>query len=403
MLELSRVLAGPWATQIFADLGAEVIKVERPGVGDDTRAWGPPWLGQRTEAPTRESAYFASANRGKRSLTLDLSQPLGRDVVRQLAARSDVVLDNFKAGRLAAWGLDHAELSARHPGLVTCSITGFGETGPERDRPGYDLLVQAMGGLMSITGSADGPPTKVGVAVADLMTGMYAAVACLAALSHRDRTGQGQHIDLSLFDTQLAWLANQGLNALTSGVSPVRRGNAHPNIVPYQPFDTADGQLIVAVGNDRQFKNLAAALGHPSWADDSRFATSASRVAHRDRLVPLLSEAFASATCKTWEGRLAAVGVPCGPVRSIGEALDSPTARARGAVLEVEHPTAGRIRTLANPIKLSETPLPVPSAPPLLGQHTHEVLTEVLRLDASAVAALQAAGVLGVARAGGNR
>jgi crotonobetainyl-CoA:carnitine CoA-transferase CaiB-like acyl-CoA transferase len=390
VLDLSRVLAGPWACQLLADLGADVVKVERPGVGDDTRHWGPPWLGD-----TRESAYFAAANRNKRSIEIDLRNPLGRDVVRRLALASDIVIDNFKVGTLEGWGLDGDTLREERPDLVTCSVTGFGQTGPRRELPGYDLLIQAMGGLMSITGAADGPPTKVGVAITDILTGMYAANACLAAVSHRDRTGVGQHIDLALLDVQIAALANQGMNFLASGVTPRRRGNAHPNLVPYEPFLAEDGHLVLAVGNDRQFRALCGVLGHPEWADDPSFATSAARVASRERLVPAIQAIVGTRSRSHWQGALEAVGVPVGPVRDVAEALADTHAQHRGATVAQDHPTAGVVRTLGNPIHASETPVTHRLPPPLLGAHTREVLSEVLGLTDGEIASLRAAGAFG--------
>lgn len=387
------MLAGPWACQLLGDLGADVLKVERPVMGDDTRHWGPPWLPDGEGRPTDQSAYFAAANRNKRSLTLDLSTSLGRDVVRRLAQHCDVVVDNFKVGTLQRWGLDGPSLRADNPGLITCSVTGFGQTGSARARPGYDLLIQAMGGLMSITGDADGPATKVGVAVADLMTGMYASNAILAALLHRARTGVGQDVDLSLHDSQLAMLANQAMNYLASGVSPHRRGNAHPNLVPYQPFPTADGDLVVAVGNDRQFASLAKVVGHPEWIE--RFPTSADRVEQREALVPLLEAALATRSRVDWQTRLEVAGVPAGPVHTVQEAFEGPLATERGSVVSQPHPTAGVVRTVANPIRLSETPVNYRYAPPLCGQHTVEVLTEILSMSAEEIDALRAAGVFG--------
>ena len=380
VLDLSRVLAGPWCTQTLADLGADVIKIERPGSGDDTRAWGPPYLRDADGQDTSEAAYFLGANRNKRSLAVDLSRPEGQAIVRRLAGQVDVLVENFKVGDLARYGLDAQSLLAEHPGLVICSITGFGQTGPYADRAGYDYAVQGMGGLMSVTGERDdlpgGGPQKVGVAVADLFTGMYATVAILAALRHRDATGQGQIIDMALFDTQLAMLANLGSNYLCSGKAPGRMGNAHQNIVPYQVFEASDGHLILAVGNDRQFAKFCEIAGHPEWAADPRFATNAERVRHRATLVPLLEEAVRQRPRDAWLAALEAAKVPCGSINSIGEALADPQAQARGAVVELPHPLTPRLRVIASPMKLSATPVQYRMAPPLLGQHSDDLLRE---------------------------
>jgi crotonobetainyl-CoA:carnitine CoA-transferase CaiB-like acyl-CoA transferase len=380
VLDLSRVLAGPWCTQTLADLGADVIKIERPGSGDDTRAWGPPYLKGADGQDTSEAAYFLGANRNKRSLAVDLSKPEGQAIVRRLAGQVDVLVENFKVGDLARYGLDAQSLLAAHPGLVICSITGFGQTGPYADRAGYDYAVQGMGGLMSVTGERDdlpgGGPQKVGVAVADLFTGMYAAVAILAALRHRDATGQGQIIDMALFDTQLAMLANLGSNYLCSGKAPGRMGNAHQNIVPYQVFEAADGHLILAVGNDRQFAKFCAIAGRPEWAADPRFATNAERVRNRAVLVPMLEDAVRQRPRADWLAALEAAKVPCGSINSIGEALADPQAQARGAVVNLPHPLAPDLRLIASPMKLSATPVQYRHAPPLLGQHSEDLLRE---------------------------
>jgi crotonobetainyl-CoA:carnitine CoA-transferase CaiB-like acyl-CoA transferase len=380
VLELSRVLAGPWAAQVLADLGADVIKVERPLTGDDTRAWGPPWLTDAAGRPTGQSAYFASTNRGKRSVAVDLSSEDGQEVVRQLALWADVVIENFKVGGLRQYGLDPAALRALNPRLIVCSITGFGQTGPLAPLPGYDLLVQAMGGLMSLTGPAEGPPYKTGVAVADLMTGMYASTAILAALSYRDRTGLGQHIDLALLDTQVAWLANQGAGALATGRAPARQGNAHPSIVPYEVFEAADGHLVLAVGNDGQFRAFCEVVGRPEWATDARYRSNALRVSHREELVVAIAALLRAHDRATWLTALEARGVPCGPVRTLDEVFTEPQLVHRGAVVVQPHPTAGEVRTLANPMHFSATPVRYDRPPPLLGQHTREVLTGLLTL-----------------------
>lgn len=397
VLDLSRVLAGPWCTQTLADLGADVIKIERPVSGDDTRAWGPPYLKDADGQDTSEAAYFLGANRNKRSLAVDLATPEGQAIVRKLAGQVDVLVENFKVGDLARYGLDAPSLLAEHPGLVICSITGFGQTGPYAERAGYDYAVQGMGGLMSVTGERDdlpgGGPQKVGVAVADLFTGMYATVAILAALRHRDATGQGQVIDMALFDTQLAMLANLGSNYLCSGKAPGRMGNAHQNIVPYQVFEASDGHLILAVGNDRQFAKFCDIAGHPAWATDPRFATNAERVRHRATLVPLLEDAIRQRPRNDWLAALEAAKVPCGSINSIAEALADPQAQARGAVVGLDHPLTPGLRLVASPMKLSATPVQYRQAPPLLGQHSDELLREA-GCSADDIAAWRAAGVI---------
>jgi crotonobetainyl-CoA:carnitine CoA-transferase CaiB-like acyl-CoA transferase len=398
VLDLSRVLAGPWAGQMLGDLGAEVIKIERPGSGDDTRAWGPPFLRDRDGHETAESAYFLCANRNKKSVTVDIARPEGQRIIRELARRADVVLENFKVGGLAQYGLDYASLGAVNPRLVYCSITGFGQTGPYAQRAGYDFLIQGMGGLMSITGRRDGEPgagpQKVGVALTDIMTGLYATSAILAALLHRERTGAGQYIDLALLDVQVATLANQAMNYLVSGVAPGRMGNAHPNIVPYQDFPTADGDMIIAVGNDGQFARLCAALGHPEWGSDPRFATNERRVANRETLIGLLRGATAQRRTREWVAMLEAVGVPCGPINTLADVFADPQVRARGMAVPLSHPAGAEVTLVANPIRMSATPPDYRTAPPLLGQDTEQVLTEILGLDAEAIARLQAEGVI---------
>ncbi|MBY6225173.1 CaiB/BaiF CoA transferase family protein [Ferrimonas balearica] len=372
VLDLSRVLAGPWAGQLLADLGAEVIKVERPGRGDDTRHWGPPFL-EGPDGPP-ESAYFLCANRGKRSVCLDLASAEGQLRCRQLAQQCDVVIENFKVGDAARMGLDFPTLSADNPGLIYCSITGFGQTGPYRHRPGYDLLVQAMGGLMSITGAPEGEPQKVGVALTDIMTGLYATVGILAAVNERQRSGLGQHIDLALLDVTAATLANQATNALIGGIEPGRLGNAHPSIVPYQSFVCADGELVLAVGNDAQFAKLCAALGEPQWASDRRFATNAARVTHRDQLVPMLTRIFLTSPRQHWLAVLELAGVPCGPINSVGEVFADPQVQARQMVVSMTHGNGAELKLPGNPIKLSRTPVEYASAPPSLGQAEPEWL-----------------------------
>jgi crotonobetainyl-CoA:carnitine CoA-transferase CaiB-like acyl-CoA transferase len=393
VLDLTRVLAGPWCTQTLADLGADVIKVERPGSGDDTRGWGPPFLRDAAGNDTTESAYYLCANRNKRSLTVDIATEQGQAIIRRLALQSDVLVENFKVGDTARYGLDAATLRAANPRLVYCSITGFGQDGPYAQRAGYDFAVQGLGGLMSVTGAADGEPQKVGVAVADLFTGMYATVAILAALRHRDATGDGQVIDLALLDTQVAMLANLGSHYLVGGEVPPRQGNAHANIVPYQVFAVADGHLIVAVGNDRQFARLCELLDLAVLAGDPRYATNAARVRHRDVLVPLLQDAFRARARRVWLASLEAAGIPCGPVNDIADVFADPQVRARGMVGHVEHPHAGMVPLVASPLKLSATPVDLRHAPPLLGQHTDEVLREAGYDDAE-IAALRARGAL---------
>lgn len=380
VLDLSRVLAGPWCTQTLADLGADVVKVERPVVGDDTRSWGPPFLADADGDDTGESAYYLGANRNKRSITIDLATPEGQNVVRRLAARSDVVVENFKVGDMARYGLDAATLCALNPRLVYCSITGFGQTGPYRDRAGYDYAVQAMGGLMSVTGERDdlpgGGPQKVGVAVADLFTGMYATVAILAALRHRDATGQGQSIDMALMDAQVAMLANLGANYLVTGKPPRRAGNAHQNIVPYQVFEVADGHIILAVGNDNQFRKFCGVAGTPELAMDVRFATNADRVRHRDDLIPLLAARLRLRTKGDWLAMLEAAKVPCGAINALDEVFADPQVLARQMTVDVPHPLNDHLRLVASPMRLSQTPVTVRRPPPMLGEHTEQVLLE---------------------------
>jgi len=382
VLDLSRVLAGPWAGQLLADLGADVVKVERPGAGDDTRAWGPPYVHDEHGAETAETAYFQCANRNKRSLTADLGSAEGAALVKRLASRADVLIENFKVGGLAPYGLDWASLERINPRLVYCSITGFGQDGPYAARPGYDFLVQGMGGLMSVTGRADGDegagPQKAGVALVDILTGMYATVAIQAALAERERSGRGQHIDVALLDVQVACLANQASNHLTAGMVPARLGNAHPTIVPYQDFPTADGDVIVAVGNDGQFVRFCEAAGHPGWATDERFATNAARVAHRKALIPLIRAATMQRTTTEWIARLERAGVPCGPINRVDEVFADPHVIARGLRVELPHPVAGRVATVACPIRLSRSPVQYRRAPPVLGEHQGEVVAEWL-------------------------
>jgi crotonobetainyl-CoA:carnitine CoA-transferase CaiB-like acyl-CoA transferase len=397
VLDLSRVLAGPWCTQTLADLGADVIKVERPGSGDDTRGWGPPFLKDRDGHDTAEAAYYLGANRNKRSITIDIARPEGQDLVRRLADTCDVMIENFKVGDMARYGLDAASMRATRPRLIYCSVTGYGQTGPYRDRAGYDYAIQGLGGLMSVTGERDdrpgGGPQKVGVAVADLFTGMYATVGILAALRHRERCGQGQVVDMALLDTQVAMLANLGANYLVTRQPPKRAGNAHQNIVPYQVFEVADGHLILTVGNDGQFERFCAVAGRPELPQDPRFAKNADRVRHRDTLVPLLAEVLRTRTRADWLAALEAAKVPCGPINDLGDVFADPQVRSRAMTTTVEHPLAGPLELVSSPIKLSGTPVAVRRPPPLLGEHTEEVLAEI-GLDAAAVRALRAQGVV---------
>ena len=398
VLDLSRVLAGPWCSQNLADLGADVIKIERPGSGDDTRAWGPPYAKDAQGNNTSEAAYYLSANRGKRSVTVDIASPEGQALVRELARHSDVVLENFKVGHLKRYGLDYDSLKAVKPDLVYCSITGFGQDGPYAHRAGYDFLIQGMGGLMSVTGERDelpgGGPQKAGVALTDLMTGMYATIAVLAALTHRDRTGEGQYIDMALLDTQVAMLANVGSNYLNSGKPPKRWGNAHANIVPYQTFACSDGHIIVAAGNDGQYQKFVEAGGRPELARDPRFATNPLRVQNRDVLVPLLAEMVATRRRDEWIAMLEEVGVPCGPINDVGEVFANEQVRARGMAVELPHPSAGKVTLVRSPMKMSATPATSEKAPPLLGEHTDEVLRDVLGKNGDEIAALRGKGVV---------
>ena len=385
ILDLSRVLAGPWSTQNLADLGADVIKVERPSVGDDTRGWGPPFLKDRSGADTNDSAYYLAANRGKKSITLDLACAAGQQAVRDLAKISDVVVENYKVGQLKKYGLDYDSLQAVNPKLIYCSVTGFGQTGPWAHRPGYDFIIQGIGGLMSITGEADdkpgGGPQKVGVAVADLMTGMYATQAILAALFHRERTGVGQHLDIALLDVQVAMLANMNTNYLVSGKAPKRWGNAHPNVVPYQTFQTSDGWIIVATGNDEQFRRLCEAGAEPSLSKDPRFLRMQDRVRNRDQLIPLLRPMVLKQTRDHWISALEAAGVPCGPINTIEQTFANPQLQARGMRVDIERADSGPVKLVANPVKYSATPVQYRLPPPRLGEHTDQVLADLLGYD----------------------
>jgi crotonobetainyl-CoA:carnitine CoA-transferase CaiB-like acyl-CoA transferase len=398
VLDLSRVLAGPWAGQLLGDLGADVIKIERPFAGDDTRGWGPPFLKDAAGQDTRDAAYFLCANRNKQSVTIDFTQAQGQALITALARDSDIVIENFKRGGLAAYGLDYASLAAVNPRLIYCSITGFGQTGPYADRAGYDFLIQGMGGLMSITGRQDGEPgsgpQKVGVAVTDILTGLYASNAILAALAHREVSGVGQYIDLALLDVQIASLANQTMNYLATGTAPVRMGNAHPNIVPYQDFPTADGAMILTVGNDVQFTKLALVAGHAEWAVSPLFATNKARVANRAAFVEAFTAVSVTRTTRDWIAALEAAGVPCGPINTLAEVFADPQVVARGMEIRMDHATGTSVPLVANPIRMSATPPEYRTAPPVLGQHTRAVLAERLGLDEAAIGALAEQGVI---------
>jgi crotonobetainyl-CoA:carnitine CoA-transferase CaiB-like acyl-CoA transferase len=396
IFDLSRILAGPSATQLLGDLGAEVIKIERPGQGDDTRLWGPPFLKDGQGRDTAESAYYVSCNRSKRSLTLDIAKPEGQALARRLIAECDVVIENFKAGDLARYGLDYESLKAEFPKLVYCSITGFGQTGPYASRAGYDILIQAMGGIMSITGEPSGPPMKVGVAIVDVMCGMYACVAILAALRHRDRTGAGQFIDLALLDTQVSWLVNQGANYLVSGKAPGRLGNAHPNIVPYTVMPAADGWFVLGVGNDAQYRKFCEFAGRPELAEDARFSTNALRVKHRDVLYPMLEEVTRAKPVAAWIEGLERLGVPAGPVNDIAQVFADPQVEARGMKIEMEREgvAGGAVPMIGNPIKFSGTPIEYRDPPPRLGEHTDAVLGDLLGLAPEEIEALRRRGVV---------
>jgi crotonobetainyl-CoA:carnitine CoA-transferase CaiB-like acyl-CoA transferase len=398
VLDLSRVLAGPWCSQNLADLGADVIKIERPGSGDDTRAWGPPYAKDADGADTTEAAYYLAANRGKRSVTMDIASAEGQALLRELVLHCDVVLENYKVGQLKRYGLDYDALKAIKPDLVYCSVTGFGQDGPYAHRAGYDFLIQGMGGLMSVTGERDdlpgGGPQKAGVALTDLMTGMYATIAILAALTHRDRSGEGQYIDMALLDVQVAMLANMGSNYLNSGKPPKRWGNAHPNIVPYQTFQCADGYIIVATGNDGQYQKFVDVGGRGDLAFDERYATNPLRVKNRDELVPLLAAMVLAQPREFWIEKLEAVGVPCGPINNLDDVYKNPQVLARELVTEVPHPTAGKVKLVRSPMKMSGSPTGNAVAPPLLGQHTTEILRGLLGRSDDEIAALHAKGVL---------
>ncbi len=398
VLDLSRVLAGPWAGQNLADLGAEVIKVERPKSGDDSRAYGPPWVKDRDGNNTKDSAYFTCANRGKKSITVNIASERGQALVRELAKKCDVLLENYKFGDLARYGLGYEDLKKLNPRLIYCSVTGFGQTGPQREHPGFDFMIQGMGGMMSVTGEPDnapgGGPQRAGVPVADIITGMYASIAICAALAHRAETGVGQHLDLALLDSQIALLSYQNTNFFATGVPPKRIGNLHPNIVPYQPFRTKDGDVIVACGNDNLYRKLCDAAGCPELVADARFATNGKRVENRVELTRLLQDIFSRRTTKEWVEVLEAAGVPNGPINNVAQVYEEPQVKARGIRVELDHPAAGKLPTVASPMRFSATPVEYKLAPPTLGQHTDEILRGVLGMGEAEIAALRADGAV---------
>jgi glutaryl-CoA transferase len=398
VLDLSRVLAAPWAGQNLADLGAEVIKVERPKLGDDSRAFGPPWVKDAAGRDTKDSAYFTSANRGKKSITIDISKAQGQELVRALAVKSDVLLENYKFGDLERYGLGYAQLAKANPRLIYCSVTGFGHSGPYREHPGYDFMIQGMGGMMSVTGqpsgSPGGEPMRAGVPIADIITGMYASIAICAALVRRGESGAGQHLDLALLDSQIALLAYQNTNYFATGKPPARIGNLHPNIAPYQPFRAADGEVILACGNDNLFRKFCEAAGCGALATDPRFATNGKRVENRVELTRLLQEVFGKRSKGEWVELLEAAGVPNGPINDVAQVFEEPQVRARGVRIELEHPVAGKLPMVASPMRFSATPLEYHLPPPLLGQHTDEVLRGVLGRSEAEIGKLRAEGVV---------
>ena len=397
VLDLTRVLAGPWCAQNLADLGADVIKVERPKKGDDSRAFGPPWVKDESGKETTESAYFMCANRGKRSITIDVSKPAGQAIVRELAEKADVVLENYKTGDLDRYGLGYKDLSKINPAIIYCSITGFGQTGPYREKPGYDFMVQGMGGFMSVTGERDnkpgGGPQRAGVPIVDIMTGMYATISVCAAIAHRAETGVGQHIDMALLDTQVAILANQGGNFLATGEPPGRLGNTHPNIVPYQSVKTKDGAIILACGNDNLFNRLCQEADANHLPKDPRFATNAARVTNRDALDEVLEPIMMKRTTAEWVDALEKAGVPCGPINNLKEVFENPQVQARGLKIEMQHKTAGKVPLIRGPMRFSETPVEHKLPPPTLGQHTDEVLT-ILGKSPEEIAKLKSDGIV---------
>ena len=398
VLDMTRVLAGPWCGQNFADLGAEVIKVERPKKGDDSRAYGPPWVKDAAGKETKEAAYFMAANRGKRSITIDIANPEGQSLIRELATRADVLLENYKTGDLTRYGLGYEALSKLNPRLIYCSITGFGQTGPYAERPGFDFMVQGMGGFMSVTGERDdlpgGGPQRAGVPIVDIMTGMYATIAVTAAIAHREKSGSGQFIDMALLDTQVAILANQGMNYLATGEPPGRLGNSHPNIVPYQSFKTKDGDIILACGNDNLFTKFCAAADASHLPKDPKFATNAQRVSNRAAMDEVLIPIFKRRTTLEWVSILEKAGVPCGPINNLKDVFADEQVKARGLRVEVPHASAGKVPVVRSPMRFSDTPIEYNMGPPLLGQHTDEVLTKTLGKSADEIARLKKSGIV---------
>ncbi len=398
VLDLSRVLAGPWAGQNMADLGAEVIKVERPKTGDDSRAYGPPWMKDEQGKETSEAAYFMAANRGKKSITVNLTHPEGQALIRELVAKCDVLIENYKVGDLDRYGLGYKDLSKLNPGLIYCSVTGFGQTGPFREKPGYDFMAQGMAGLMSVTGIPDGEPgggpMRVGVPVIDIFTGMYATIGINAALANRAVTGLGQHVDVALLDSCIALLANQGMTYLSTGESPQRLGNTHPSIVPYQVFPTSDGSVILACGNDNLFAKFVATAGREDLSQDERFAKNANRVKHRAILVPVLEDIFKQRSTEDWVNALETAGVPCGPINTVAQAFANPQVQSRGMQIQLPHPLAGQVPLMGSPMKFSGTPIEHKLPPPVLGQHAEEILEQILGMDAPAREKLHASGAM---------
>jgi formyl-CoA transferase len=398
VLDLSRVLAGPWAAQNLADLGAEVIKVERPGAGDDTRGWGPPWMKDGDGKDTKESAYYLSVNRNKKSLTLDISKPEGQKIVRELADKCQVLIENYKVGALKKYGLGYEDIKATNPSIIYCSVTGFGQDGPYAPRPGYDFIFQGMGGLMSITGERDGQPgagpQKVGIAITDVLTGMYASVAILAAVTHRERTGQGQYIDSALLDTMVAFNANQIVSYFCSDKVPVRWGNAHPQVVPYEVFPTADGHIILAIGKDGQFERFCEVAGAAALAQEARFKSMSQRIIHRGELIPLIAELMRTRTKREWIAQLEAANVPCGPINNMKEVFEDPQVQHRQLRVDMPHPLGGVAPVVASPMRLSETPVEYRLAPPMLGQHNEEVLKGLLGRSDADLKRLKADGIV---------
>ena len=393
VLDFTRILAGPYCTMILADLGADVVKVERPGSGDDTRGFAPPYFADRDGNETSEAAYFHAANRGKKSLTLDLGHPRGQEIARMLAGRADVIVENFKAGDIAKFGLGYEAVRASNPSVIYCSITGFGQTGPYRARAGYDAMIQAMGGIMSVTGQSEGEPLRVGIAISDLLSGLYATIAILAALGHRQRTGEGQSIDIALLDSTIATLSYQATNFLATGENPPRHGNAHPNIVPYQAFPTSDGNLVLAIGNDTQFVRFCEITGRSDLAEDPLFDTIAGRVRNREVLVPVIAEIMKTRTSAAWSDALESAGIPSGPINTLADVFADPQVLDRGLRIALEHPMLGHAPSVASPLRLSETPVAYRRAPPLLGQHSDEILS-ALGLAAGEIAELRESGVI---------